>query len=104
MPTDILGISFAVFVAIGGIIGAVKAGSTQSLVYGLVFGLLIGGTSHAAATSASRTTILAPLLSCLALGIIMGKRYSETQKFMPGGLISAASLLMTLRFAAKYIL
>ncbi|KAJ1948586.1 Transmembrane protein 14C [Linderina pennispora] len=104
MTTDVLGISFAAFVAVGGIIGAVKAGSTQSLVYGVVFGLLIGVTSHIASTSTSPLAALAPLLSCLVLGIVMGWRYSETQKFMPGGLISLTSLLMTLRFAAKYLL
>ncbi|KPM08348.1 transmembrane protein 14C-like protein [Sarcoptes scabiei] len=46
MPADFLSIGYAFFVACGGIIGYLKAGSIPSLVAGLGFGTIIGIGSY----------------------------------------------------------
>eukprot|EP00551_Chaetoceros_affinis_P004369 CAMPEP_0203671074 /NCGR_PEP_ID=MMETSP0090-20130426/6979_1 /ASSEMBLY_ACC=CAM_ASM_001088 /TAXON_ID=426623 /ORGANISM="Chaetoceros affinis, Strain CCMP159" /LENGTH=427 /DNA_ID=CAMNT_0050536083 /DNA_START=47 /DNA_END=1330 /DNA_ORIENTATION=- len=78
---------------IGGVVGFVKKGSTASLVFGVVCGLLLFGggllvskrknvAGHALASTTSG-----------ALAFAMGKRYLITGKMMPSGMIAILSFL-----------
>ncbi|KAI9558086.1 hypothetical protein GHT06_014839 [Daphnia sinensis] len=100
MPsTDFLTYGYAALVATGGIIGYVKAGSIPSLGMGLLFGSLIGLGAYQ--TSNNPNNYYTALGTSIALGGFMGKRFLDSGKMMPAGLIAAVSLLMVARFGAR---
>ncbi|KAJ2411371.1 Transmembrane protein 14C [Coemansia sp. RSA 2530] len=102
MPVDILGLSFAVFIALGGITGYLKSGSTASLASGLIFGALISlSAQFAASPGASKPASIIPAVLCIVLFLVMGSRFLNSKKFMPAGMVAVTSLLMAIRFAAK---
>jgi uncharacterized membrane protein (UPF0136 family) len=80
-------------VAVGGIVGYVRKGSTMSLVAGVVFGSLLCTSAYLIATpSSSSTTIFrGHVLAATTSGIMalgMGQRYLKTNKIMPAGMVA----------------
>ncbi|KAH7938353.1 hypothetical protein HPB49_022737 [Dermacentor silvarum] len=86
MDTDIWAFGYAIVVALGGVIGYVKAGSIPSLIAGLVFGglALIGAYQ----TSQDPHNYYLSLAVSGVLAGLMGYRFANTSKIMPAGLIA----------------
>lgn len=101
MPTDYVAFAYAAIVAIGGIIGFLKAGSVPSLVAGVGSGLLAG--LGAQKVSANPRNVHLLLATSALLAVFMGVRYSRTQKFMPAGLVSLLSVAVTLRYGRQLL-
>ena len=85
---------YALLLAIGGVIGYVKAGSRPSLIAGsisalaalLALGLSVGN---------NRLGVPLGLILSIALFVLFGYRYAvKTRKFMPSGLLAVASLVV----------
>jgi uncharacterized membrane protein (UPF0136 family) len=85
---------YALLLAVGGVIGYVKAGSRPSLIAGsisalaalLALGLSIGN---------NRWGVPLGLMLSIALFVLFGYRYAvKTRKFMPSGLLAVASLVV----------
>ena len=85
---------YALLLAVGGVIGFVKAGSRPSLIAGLIsavaallaLGLSIGN---------NRWGVPLGLILSIALFVLFGYRYAvKTRKFMPSGLLAIASLVV----------
>jgi uncharacterized membrane protein (UPF0136 family) len=100
MPFDVISAAFASTVAIGGLIGYLKAKSTYSLIAGLVFGGILGFGAYQ--TSVNPRNYYLTLGTSIALGALMGYRAINSGKFMPAGLIASLSALMVLRFTVRY--
>uniref|UniRef100_A0A3Q4APE5 Transmembrane protein 14C n=1 Tax=Mola mola TaxID=94237 RepID=A0A3Q4APE5_MOLML len=92
MSVDWVGYAYAVLVASGGVIGYVKAGSVPSLAAGLLFGSFAGLGAYQ--VSSEPRNVWVSLATSGALTGVMGKRFYESRKFMPAGLMAGASLLM----------
>ncbi|PIK44923.1 putative transmembrane protein [Apostichopus japonicus] len=85
--TDIVAYGYAAVVALGGIIGFMKAGSVMSLTAGLLFG---GAAAFGAMqTSKNPSNYLIILGTSLLLSCVMGYRFSNSGKFMPAGLVAS---------------
>jgi uncharacterized membrane protein (UPF0136 family) len=85
---------YALLLAVGGVIGYVKAGSRPSLIAGsisalaalLALGLSVGN---------NRLGVPLGLILSIALFVLFGYRYAvKTRKFMPSGLLAVASLVV----------
>lgn len=85
---------YAILLAVGGVIGYLKAGSRPSLIAGsisslaalLALGLSIGN---------NRLGVPLGLILSIALFVLFGYRYAvKTRKFMPSGLLAVASLIV----------
>ncbi|XP_051258570.1 transmembrane protein 14C-like [Dicentrarchus labrax] len=98
MAVDWIGFSYAVLVSAGGIIGFVKAGSSTSLVAGLLFGLLAAVGAYLA--SQNPKNVWLSLGTAGTLSVVMGLRFLNSWKFMPAGLMTLTSLLMLLKIIA----
>lgn len=97
--TDLVAYGYAAIVALGGIIGYVKAGSVMSL----TAGLLCGGAAAFGAMQTSRnpSNYFVILGTSLFLGCLMGYRFSNSGKFMPAGLVASLSLMMVARYGYR---
>jgi len=96
---DLLGFGYASIVAVGGIIGYVKAGSVTSMAMGLLFGGISAIGAYQTSQDPRNCTIL--LMSSGILLGVMGMRFYGSGKFMPAGLVATLSLLMVLRLAPR---
>ncbi|RHZ79373.1 hypothetical protein Glove_149g36 [Diversispora epigaea] len=94
--TDYIGYAYSFTVALGGIIGFVKAGSTMSLAAGLTFGCLAAFGANRVSKN-SKNVGVALTVSVLLLGL-MGFRFYKSGKFMPAGLVTVLSLLSAARY------
>ncbi|TRY91048.1 hypothetical protein DNTS_035773 [Danionella cerebrum] len=92
MAVDWVGYGYAALVASGGVIGYVKAGSVPSMAAGLLFGGLAGFGAYQ--TSQDPGNIWVSLATSGTLAAIMGKRFYNSRKVIPAGLIAGASVLM----------
>jgi uncharacterized membrane protein (UPF0136 family) len=92
---------YAVLLALGGVIGYVKAGSRPSLIAGATSALLSLACVAVIATNRPVGLWLGAGLA-LCLLALFGWRFAKGRKFMPSGLMSAVSLvvLALLVFAA----
>ncbi|KAK0424178.1 hypothetical protein QR680_008529 [Steinernema hermaphroditum] len=82
---DFFGLTYGALVLTGGLIGYLKAGSVPSLVAGVVSGLIAGYAAHT-----NNNTLLLGVSGIL--GGVMGKRFMNSGKLMPAGIICALSL------------
>ncbi|XP_072016061.1 transmembrane protein 14C-like [Amphiura filiformis] len=99
--TDLIGFAYAAVVAVGGVIGYVKAGSVMSLGAGLLFGALAAmGASHASSNPGNCHLILG---ASLTLTCVMGYRFMGSGKFMPAGLVALLSVLMVVRYGMRLL-
>lgn len=101
MSVDIISYAYSASVAIGGIVGYIKAGSVSSLIAGFVFGVIL--TFGAYQSSQDPNNCYLTLGASIVLGGIMGSRFLNSGKFMPAGFIMSLSLLMVIR-CLKYII
>uniref|UniRef100_A0A914Z184 Transmembrane protein 14C n=1 Tax=Panagrolaimus superbus TaxID=310955 RepID=A0A914Z184_9BILA len=87
---EYIGFIYATFVAVGGLIGFLKAGSVPSLAAGLVGGSIAG-------IGAYTQNFYILLGISVLLGGAMGYRAINSGKFMPAGLIAILSLILFVR-------
>ncbi len=85
---------YALLLAVGGVIGYVKAGSRPSLIAGSISALaalLALGLS----VNNNRLGVPLGLILSIALFVLFGYRYAaKTGKFMPSGLLAVVSLVV----------
>lgn len=95
---DLITLSYAFAVAAGGIAGYIKAGSTASLTAGLAFGGVV--TLGAYLISAGQQLVGEVLVvgTAAALTYVMGKKYMNSGKVFPAGVVTLFSVLILLRF------
>ncbi|XP_023682109.1 transmembrane protein 14C-like [Paramormyrops kingsleyae] len=92
MPIDWMGYGYSALIVIGGIVGYVKAGSVPSLAAGLLFGGFAGLGTYKICQNPKHVWVL--LATSASLAGVMGFRFLNSGKFMPAGLMAAASLVM----------
>lgn len=85
---------FAILIAAGGVMGYVKAGSTPSLVAGLVAGILLVGSAVAMMKGAYQTGWWIALIVTILLLARFGMAAAKEFKMMPGGLVIIMSLIV----------
>jgi uncharacterized membrane protein (UPF0136 family) len=86
---------YALLVAVGGVLGYVRAGSVASLVAGLVSGLLLVGSAVAMMRGAFQPGWwLALVVTILMLARFGMAAATKGFKFMPGGLVIVTSILV----------
>lgn len=94
MPTSFIPIAqytllaAGVLVAIGGIIGFVKAKSKPSLISGVASGILLG-VCYYVTQSDINTGLIAGFVLLTVLDIVFSIRFGKTKKFMPSGMMIA---------------
>ncbi|EGC37528.1 hypothetical protein DICPUDRAFT_91611 [Dictyostelium purpureum] len=93
--------AYAVLLAIGGIIGYLKAGSMPSLVMGVLSGAAVGYSANLTVTNRRLGTQLTLFLSFVLL-LIMGSRFYNSQKFMPAGLVALFSFIVLAKTFLSY--
>ncbi|KAM9988101.1 hypothetical protein ACTFIZ_003476 [Dictyostelium cf. discoideum] len=94
--------AYAILLAIGGLIGYLKANSMPSLIMGLLSGLLVGYSANLTTTNKKNGTQLTMALS-LVLLIIMGMRFVNSGKFFPAGLVSVFSAIILVKIIFFFI-
>ncbi|KAG0942418.1 hypothetical protein G6F61_005015 [Rhizopus arrhizus] len=77
------------------------AGSTSSLLAGLIFGALAALGAYQVSQDSKNVTLA--LVVSLLLLVVMGTRFYKGRKWMPAGLVSLLSLLMVIRYASRLI-
>ena len=88
----VLGV-YAVLLAVGGVMGYVKAQSRPSLIAGTVSAVL----ELVALGLATQRAFLGFLLGAIIavhLTVFFGMRYAKNRKFMPGGMMAVVSLVV----------
>ncbi|CAH3148982.1 unnamed protein product [Porites evermanni] len=96
---DLLSYGFSVIVALGGVIGYMKAGSIPSLAAGLTFGGISAAAAHQ--TSAHPRNLWVMLVTSLVLSGVMGTRFMKTGKFMPAGLVAGLSVAQAVHMSYR---
>jgi uncharacterized membrane protein (UPF0136 family) len=94
---------YALLVAIGGVIGYVKAKSNQSLISGLGSGVALAIAWYISLQNPTAGLALAAVIA-LALLVVFALRFRATGKFMPAGLLAILSLIMTVLFVTALFL
>jgi uncharacterized membrane protein (UPF0136 family) len=95
-------LAYALLVAVGGIVGYVKARSQQSLISGLISGVALAIAWYFSQQNPTAGFALATFLA-LGLLIVFGLRYRKTGKFMPAGLMAILSLIAMVIFAVNWL-
>jgi uncharacterized membrane protein (UPF0136 family) len=93
---------YSILILVGGFIGHAKAGSTASLVWGLVFGFLLLVAAGGMLRRRLWGTYLAIILTLILDGFFT-YRFLTTHNFMPAGLLSILSLVVLLLLARKAV-
>ncbi|XP_046302372.1 transmembrane protein 14C-like [Marmota monax] len=100
VPLHYFGFGYTALVATGGITGCAKAGSEESLGAGLFFGSLAGlGAYQLSQDPRNFWVFLATSWTMASLGV----NFYHSGKFMPGGLITGASLLMVAKLGISML-
>jgi len=85
---------YAVLLAVGGVIGYVKAGSRSSLIAGSI-SAIAAALALGLSIRSNRWGIPLGLILSISLFVLFGYRYAaKTRKFMPSGLLAVASLVV----------
>ncbi|XP_077488132.1 transmembrane protein 14C [Amblyomma americanum] len=102
MQADVWAFGYGFVVALGGVIGFLKAGSIVSLMAGLVFGglALIGAYQ----TSQDPHNYYLSLAVSGLLAGLMGYRFAKSSKIMPAGLVAILSIAMCCRILCRAFL
>lgn len=86
---------YALLLALGGIMGYVKAGSRPSLIAGVVSGLVaLAALAATLMMPDSRVGFLIGLALAAALTVVFLRRFAATRKVMPAGVLVVVSVLM----------
>ncbi|KAL3998241.1 Transmembrane proteins 14C family protein [Acanthocheilonema viteae] len=94
--SDLIDLTYAGIIIVGGLVGYFKAGSTVSLAAGLAF----GGAAGFAAYFKNNLMLLAV---SSGLTLLMGTRFIQSGKIMPSGIITILSFAMVFRCLMRYI-
>jgi uncharacterized membrane protein (UPF0136 family) len=86
---------YAALLAVGGLIGFLKAGSRPSLIAGVGSGIVAIGALLLTFQSPVAGLVLGLVLA-LGLIFMFAKRYRKSGKFMPSGLLLVTSVVMVL--------
>lgn len=92
--------SYALLVLVGGWFGHIKAGSTASLISGIVFGLALSLCALGIAKGKA-VAHYAALILTFFLDAFFTLRFVKTYHFMPAGMMSLLSLIMLLFLALR---
>jgi uncharacterized membrane protein (UPF0136 family) len=92
---------YALLVAIGGVIGYVKAKSNQSLISGLGSGVALAIAWYISLQNPTTGLALAAAIA-VALLVVFALRFRATKKFMPAGLLAIVSLAAAAIFAIDW--
>jgi uncharacterized membrane protein (UPF0136 family) len=85
---------YGVLLAVGGLVGYLKAGSRPSLIAGSLSAVAAFG-ALALSVANNRLGVPLGLLLSIALFVLFGYRYAvKTRKFMPSGLLAIASMVV----------
>jgi uncharacterized membrane protein (UPF0136 family) len=85
---------YTVLLAVGGVIGYVKAGSRSSLIAGSI-SAIAAALALGLSIRSNRWGVPLGLLLSISLFVLFGYRYAaKTRKFMPSGLLAVASLVV----------
>ncbi|KAH8922734.1 TMEM14-domain-containing protein [Atractiella rhizophila] len=99
LSQDPFGLTYASLVAVGGLIGFLKASSLPSLVAGLASGAIISyGTVRAVRNNKQVDVILG--ISVFLL-VFFGRRFLNSKKIMPAGLVTALSAISVFRYGSR---
>jgi uncharacterized membrane protein (UPF0136 family) len=85
---------YAILIAIGGIMGYVKAQSIPSLIAGVVAGLFLAGSAIAMMKDAYQAGWWIALIVTIALLVRFGMAAMNEFKMMPGGMVIILSLIV----------
>lgn len=85
---------FAILIAVGGVMGYVKAGSTASLGAGLISGILLIGSAVAMMKGAYQTGWWIALVVTILILVRFGMAAMKEFKMMPGGLVIIMGLIV----------
>ncbi|TKR93317.1 hypothetical protein L596_007797 [Steinernema carpocapsae] len=85
--TDYFGLAYGALICTGGLVGYLKAGSVPSLAAGMICGLLAGFGAHT-----NNNALMLGVSS--VLGGVMGKRFLNSGKLMPAGVVCVLSILI----------
>lgn len=101
-------VPYGILVTVGGLMGYLKAGSTKSLMAGLLFGglqMAIGYSSYSKSYLRinERREIIAGMIVASILGMVMFKRYQSGKKFMPAGLITYLSVFIVIFYCYRLV-
>jgi uncharacterized membrane protein (UPF0136 family) len=88
---------YGLFIAIGGIIGYLKARSQASLISGLISAVALWIAAYRTLSDVFGGVLLADCIA-VALLIVFAVRWSKTRKFMPAGLMTILSLIAAIVF------
>ncbi|MEP0895803.1 MULTISPECIES: TMEM14 family protein [Leptolyngbya] len=88
---------YGLFIAIGGIIGYLKARSQISLIAGLGNAIVLWIAAYVTLNNLDGGLILAVCIA-VELLVFFSLRWSKTRKFMPAGLMAILSLIATVGF------
>ncbi len=89
---------YALLVAIGGIMGYVKAQSKPSLISGLISGVALAIAWYIGLQNPTAGLAIATFFA-LVLLIVFALRFRRTGKLVPAGLLAILSLVATILFA-----
>ena len=90
---------YAAFLAVGGIMGYVKARSRPSLIAGLASAVGAASLLAWSLWQPFPAFVFAALLAAL-LGGMFGRRFGKTRKMMPSGMLLLVSLVMAVYLGA----
>lgn len=85
---------YAIMVAAGGLVGYLKAGSTASLLAGVVSGLLLGGAAVAMMRGLFQPGWWVSLIVTILLLARFGMAATKGFKMMPGGMVIIMSIIV----------
>jgi len=85
---------FAILIAVGGVMGYVRAGSTPSLIAGLIAGILLVGSVVAMNRGAYQLGWWIALVVTILLLVRFGMAAMKEFKMMPGGLVIIMGLIV----------
>src|SRR5262245_14268494 len=85
---------YAILLAVGGLIGYLKAGSRPSMIAGSISAVAVVAAMWLTARN-NRWGIPLGMIISITLFLLFGYRYAvKTRKFMPSGLLAIASLVV----------
>eukprot|EP00775_Hariotina_reticulata_P006642 gene6642-biopygen8448 len=102
-PLRLWTLLYAALLAAGGVMAFVKKGSTKSLTSALGSGVILALSARTMAGPQAKASIAVCLAIAILLSIIMGGRYSRTQKVMPAGVAAGVSLGMSAAYVAALL-
>ena len=96
---ELLGYLYALLIAVGGLVGFLKAGSFMSLGMGALFGVLAWLAAYRLSCRPDQFW-----LGLLVSGTMLarfGQNFYQTGAFMPAGLVTIFSLVMFIKYGAR---